>query len=69
MNNKNFTNGLAILAAGLFAPSISSFLEHFPVLSNTTDLTAGFFDGLATVAFVVAIFVLVRSRGDRSDKT
>lgn len=69
MDNKNLINGLTILAAGLFASSVSSFLEHFPLLGNATDLTRGFFDGLSTVAFVVAIFVLVRNKGVRNDKT
>jgi len=58
--NINFTNGLAILAAGLFASSISSLLEHFVILGNATELARGFFDGLSAVAFVVAIFVLAR---------
>jgi hypothetical protein len=69
MNNKNFINGLAVLAAGLFASSISSFLEHFPLLRNATELTRGFFDGLSAVAFVVAIIVLVRNKGVKNDKT
>jgi hypothetical protein len=69
MNNKNFVNGLAVLAAGLFASSISSFLEHFSLLGNATELTKGFFDGLSAVAFVVAILVLVRSQGVENDTT
>jgi len=69
MNNGNFINGLAVLAAGLFASSISSFLGHFPLPGNATDLVRGFFDGLSAVAFVVAIFVLVRNKGVRNDKT
>ena len=69
MDNRNFINGLAILAVGLFASSISSFLEHFALLGNATDLARGFFDGLAAIVFVVAIFVLVRSKGIRNDTT
>ena len=69
MNNKNFINGLAILAAGLFASSISSILEHFSLLGNATDLARGFFDGISAVVFIVAIFVLVRSEGVKNDKT
>ncbi len=62
MNDRNFVTGLAVLAAGLFASSISSFLEHFVLFETATDFARGFFDGLSVVAFAVAIFVLVRSK-------
>ena len=62
LDDRNFINGLAILGAGLLASSVSSFLEHFAVLGTATDFTRGFFDGLAVVAFGVAIFALIRSR-------
>ena len=62
MNNRNFFIGLAVLAAGLFASSISSILEHFALLGPANDLTRGLFDGLSAVAFGVAIFILVRSK-------
>lgn len=62
MKDRNSTNGLAILGAGLLASSISSFLEHFAVLGTATDFTRGLFDGLAVVAFCAALFVLVRSQ-------
>ena len=62
MNNRNFVTGLAVLAAGLFASSTSSFLEHFALPGTATDFTRGLFDGLSAVAFVVAIFVLVRNK-------
>jgi hypothetical protein len=61
MDNKNFITGLAVLAAGLFASSISSILEHFVILGPANDFTKGLFDGLSAVAFGVAIFVLARS--------
>jgi hypothetical protein len=60
MDNKNFITGLVVLAAGLFASSISSILEHFVILGPANDFTRGLFDGLSAVAFSVAIFVLVR---------
>jgi len=62
MNDRNSTNGLAVLGVGLLATSISSFLEHFALLGTATDFAIGFFDGLAAGAFCVAIFVLVRSK-------
>ena len=62
MNNKNLVNGLAVLAVGLLASSVSSLLEHFTFLGTATDFTRGFFDGLAVGAFCVATFVLIRSR-------
>ena len=61
MDNKNFITGLAVLAAGLFASSISSILEHFAILGSANDFTRGLSDGLSAVAFGIAIFVLVRS--------
>jgi len=62
MNNRNFFTGLAILAAGLFVSSISSFLEHFALFGTATDFARGLFDGLSVVAFAVTIFVLVRNK-------
>jgi hypothetical protein len=62
MANRTLVNGLIILAAGLVASSVSSFLEHFAILGAATEFTRGLFDGLAVVAFCVAIFVLVRAR-------
>ena len=37
MDNRNFVTGLAVLAAGLFASSISSFLEYFALFGTATD--------------------------------
>lgn len=68
MNSKNFFNGLAILASGLFASSISSFLEHFPLLGNVTGLARCFLAGLSAIVFVVAIFDLVRGKGVNKSK-
>lgn len=62
MDNRNFFIGLAVLAAGLFASSISSFFEHFALFGTVTDFTRGLFNGLFAVAFAVAIFVLVRNK-------
>ena len=41
MGDRNFVNSMVALGAGLFASSISSFLEHFPVLGTATDFTRG----------------------------
>lgn len=61
MNDKKFISGLAVLAAGLFASSISSFLEHFTLFGTATDFARGLFDGLSAVACAIAILVLVIS--------
>jgi hypothetical protein len=63
MSNRAFINGLVVLGAGLLASSVSSFLEHFAIFGASTDFARGLFDGLSVVAFAVAIYVLVRSRG------
>jgi hypothetical protein len=63
LGNRGFINGLVVLALGLLASSLSSFLDRFAILGTATDFATGLFDGLSVVAFVVAIFVLVRSRG------
>jgi hypothetical protein len=62
MNNKAFINGFVVLAAGLLASSVSSFLESFTIFGTATDFARGVFDGLSVVAFCVAIVILVRSR-------
>lgn len=62
MDNKTFINGFVVLGIGLLASSVSSFLERFTILGTATDFASGFFDGLAVVAFCVAIFVLIRSK-------
>lgn len=62
MNNKAFINGFVALGAGLLASSVSSFLETFTIFGTATDFVRGVFDGLAVVAFCVAIVILVRSR-------
>jgi hypothetical protein len=62
MSDKTLSNGMICFGAGLCASSLSSFLGHFSVLGDSTDFGAGFFDGLAVVAFAVAIFILVRNR-------
>jgi hypothetical protein len=63
VGNRAFINGLVVLGLGLLASSASSFLEHFAILGTATEFARGLFDGLSVVAFGVAIFVLVRSRG------
>ncbi len=62
MYNKTLINGLVILCAGLLASSASSFLERFAILGTATEFARGFLDGLAVVAFGIAIFVLARNR-------
>jgi hypothetical protein len=57
MNN----NGIVILAIGLLATSLSSFIGQVAIFGTGTNFIRGFFDGIAVVAFGVAIFVLVRS--------
>jgi hypothetical protein len=63
MDNRASINGWVVMGAGLFASSLSSFLEHFAILGAATDFARGLCDGLSVVAFAVAIFLLVRSRG------
>ena len=67
MDNKILTNGLIVLGAGFLASNVSLFLEHFALLGTATGFVRGLFDGLAVVAFCVAIFVLVRSRRTTQD--
>jgi hypothetical protein len=62
MNNRTLINGLVILGAGLLTSSASSFLERFAIFGTATDFASGLFDGLAVVAYGVAIFTLARSR-------
>jgi len=52
--------GFAAMAAGLFAKGLSSLLERFVLLGSATDVTAGFFDGLAAISFLVAIPLFIR---------
>ena len=60
--DQRIVNGLIILGAGLFASSVSSFLEYFTILGTAIEFTTGFFDGLSAVAFGVAIYILARSQ-------
>lgn len=62
MTYRTLINGLIVLATGLAASSVSSFLDHFALLGTATDFTGGLFDGFSVVAFGVAIFILVGSR-------
>ena len=62
MESKATVDGMIVLAAGLLASGVSSFLERFAILGVATDIARGVFDGLAVVTFAVAIFVLVRIR-------
>lgn len=63
MGNREFTNGMVVLGTGLLASSLSSLLDRFAILGSASGFAAGFFNGLAVVAFVVAIYLLVRSLG------
>jgi hypothetical protein len=62
VDNRATVNGLAVLAAGLMASGLSSFLQQFAILGERSGFARGVLDGLATVAFGVAIAMLVRSR-------
>jgi hypothetical protein len=62
MSSRAFSNGLVVLGVGLLASSLSSFLDHFAILGSATEFARGLFDGLAVVAFAVAIYILVRGR-------
>jgi hypothetical protein len=62
MGNRMLTNGLGILAAGLLASAISSFLERVAILGDATQFVMGIFDGISVVVLAVALVVLVRSR-------
>ncbi|UCC62448.1 MAG: hypothetical protein JSV36_17025 [Anaerolineae bacterium] len=62
MDNKPFTNGIVLFVVALLLSSVSSFLGHFSIFGNSTNLAQGFFDGLSVVACCAAIVLLVRSR-------
>ena len=62
MANRALVNGFIVLAAGLLASSVSSFLAHFPVFGTATDFTRGLCDGLSVIAFAVGMFMVIRSR-------
>ncbi len=62
MDNKLFVNGMIWLVTALLLSGVSSFLEHFTVFGDATNLAQGFFDGLSVVACGAAIVLLVRSR-------
>lgn len=62
MANRELIHGLVVLAAGLLASSVSSFLEHLAILGAAIHSTRGLFDGLSVVAFCGAICLLVRRR-------
>jgi len=62
VGNRGALSGWVVLVVGLLLRSLSSFLEHQAILGTATDTAGGFLDGLAVVAFAVAIFVLLRAR-------
>lgn len=62
MENRKFLNSMVILVAGLLASSVSSFLATFALFGTATGFVRGVLDGLAVVAFCVAIVLLIRSR-------
>jgi hypothetical protein len=62
MNNKLFVNGMIWLGTALLLLAASSFVGHFAVFDDATNLVQGFFDGLSVVACGAAIVLLVRSR-------
>lgn len=65
MDNKKFVHGTGALGLGLLASGFSSFLEVAPALGIATEFVRRFFNGLSTVAFGAAIFLLVRSQVSR----
>ncbi|MGD9030012.1 MAG: hypothetical protein PVG25_09375 [Anaerolineae bacterium] len=62
MSSKAFVNGFVALCAGFLASRVSSLLEAFPIFGAATVLLRGVADGLAVVAFGVAIFMPVPGR-------
>lgn len=62
MENKGFLNGIIVLVAGLLLSSVSSFLATFALFGTATEFVRGACDGLAVVAFCLAIVLLIRSR-------
>jgi hypothetical protein len=62
MDNRKFLNGMVIFVSGLLFSSASSFLATFALFGTATGFMRGVLDGLAVVAFCVAIVLLIRSR-------
>lgn len=62
MENTKFTNGIIWFVTALFLSGVSSFLGHFALFGDATNVAQGFFDGLSVVACVAAIVLLARSR-------
>jgi hypothetical protein len=62
MDDKRFTSGMLWFVTALLLSGVSSFLGHYALLGDATNLAQGFFDGLSVVACAVAIVLLVRSR-------
>jgi uncharacterized membrane protein len=67
MKNRTLINGFVFLGAGLLVRSLSSFLAHFMIFGTAQDFVMGFFDGLAVVAFLTAIFLMVRGSRSREE--
>ena len=58
--------GLAVMAGGMLATGIASLLDRFALLGTATDASIGFLHGLAILAFLVAIPLLIHgARGAR----
>lgn len=62
INQRDFTTGLVVLTLGLALTATSAFLETVALLGAYTDFARGLCDGLAVVAFVVALILMLRSR-------
>jgi hypothetical protein len=62
MDNRKFLNGMVIFVSGLLFSSASSFLTTVALFGTATGFVRGVLDGLAVVAFCVAIVLLIRSR-------
>jgi hypothetical protein len=62
MGDIQFTHGMLAFVTALLLSGVSSFLGHFALFGDATNLAQGFFDGLSVVACGAAIVLLVRSR-------
>jgi hypothetical protein len=62
MNDRLFTNGMLWFVTALLLSGVSSFVGHFTLLGEATNLGQGFCDGLSVVACGAAIVLMIRSR-------
>jgi len=60
MTGRAVGRGFVVVTSGLFLTGLSSLQERFGILGSSTDAVAGFLQGLAAVAFFVAIPLFIR---------